>query len=74
MASGSLVNSAFLLTGTKPDDTFAVTYIFKVAAEMQTRLNARLFEMDQCPESELIYRLSEIDVSINDDFLKRAQL
>ena len=41
---------------------------------MQTRLNARLFEMDQCPESELIYRLSEIDVSINDDFYKRAQL
>jgi len=73
MASGSLVNSAFTYRH-KTHDTFAVTYIFKVAAEMQTRLNARLFEMDQCPESELIYRLSEIDVSINDDFLKRAQL
>ena len=63
-----------LLTGTKPGDILAVTYIRKMAAETQTRLNARLLEMGQCPESELIDRLSEIEALVNDDPLKRAQL
>ncbi len=62
-----------LLSGTRPDGILAVTFTRKAAAEMQTRLNARLLDLAQCSEQELINRLSEMDVTSNEDSRQRAR-
>ncbi len=62
-----------LLIGARPDGILAVTFTRKAAAEMQTRLNARLLDMAQCSKQELIQRLSEMDVVANEDSLQRAR-
>ncbi len=62
-----------LLSGTRPDGILAVTFTRKAAAEMQTRLNARLLDMAQCSEQELINQLSEMGAATDEESLQHAR-
>ena len=62
-----------LLAGARADAILAVTFTRKAAAEMQTRLNSRLFELASCDTGKLEEKLAEIGVRCNAFHRDRAR-
>jgi ATP-dependent helicase/nuclease subunit A len=62
-----------LLAGARPDAILAVTFTRKAAAEMQTRLAARLFELAQGDDESIQGLLREIQAPADDATMQRAR-
>ena len=62
-----------LLAGARPDGILAVTFTRKAAAEMQTRLNARLRELADCPPQRLDRLLEEMGAARDQDTRRNAR-
>ncbi len=62
-----------LLAGARPDAILAITFTRKAAAEMQTRLNDRLFELARCSDAELRTTLQDMSVTPDEENCARAR-
>lgn len=62
-----------LLAGATPGSILALTFTRKAAAEMQIRLNERLYELASCEDNELITMLEAIQTEASPENQRRAR-
>ena len=62
-----------LLAGATPGSILALTFTRKAAAEMQIRLNERLYELASCEDDELVKKLEEMQTEVSPENLQRAR-
>ena len=62
-----------LLAGATPGSILALTFTRKAAAEMQIRLNERLYELASCEDDKLIKMLEAIETEASPENLQRAR-